>query len=288
MNSREPMFQWYERSATNTHELHRTARFKDTPWDTEPVANVLRAAVEKWRMVMEKCNELAAGNDEEDLPIDPRGTETCAACVATQSCHRCLLNTNDSCCGGAHGQWENETGSRVNARAVLAHVEAVRNTIVDNDPTIPLRAFLDAAKANLSGTGNGLVNAWVDDDTQCVIIHVSRYATDGVGGHMDSHEEYYGTLAIIPHNDEKVVVPSAMQIHWEPARPPVEITEIDAEARLRDNGIDFNREEDDLVDLAGEHGLYEGDYCPPDDDFAWQELEHHLSEIIQVIKEQVK
>lgn len=296
MNPREPMLKWsrHDRNGGDAFVLHTTGRFNGTDWEKAHIRTVLNTVVRKWKLVLEKCEEINGGNDETHLPVACGGAFTCAACQKARSgcCSQCLLlqhvdESYSGCCGTTIREFDYGS-STCNARAVLAYVEAIYNAVVDDDPTIPLQVFLDAAKANFSGTGNGLVSAWVKDDTQCAIIHVSRYAMDGMGGGV-GHEEYYGTLAIIPRNDEKVVVPSAMQIHWEPAQPPIETTEIDAEARLRDNGIEFNREEDDLVELAGEHGLYEGDYCPPDDDFAWQELEHHLGEIIKTaIKEQVK
>jgi hypothetical protein len=277
---RSPMFTWLRDD--DSHVLTPTARFQDMDWPRAPLGTVLRTTIEKWRMTTEKCKESDRSN--RTYFIHNGGGGTCAMCEHSLGCLGCILDSAKDCCGRAYNAWVRNPSART-ARAVLAYVTAVRNTAVDAARTIPLQTFLDAARANLSNTGNGLVNVHVDDDAQCAIIQVDRTAYTAFG-YECGKEEYYGTLAAITHDDTQVVVPSAMQIHWEPAQPPITHDEIDAEARLRDNEIPFAAE-DDLVELANEHGLYEGDYSPPDDDFAWQELDHHLNEIVQsAIKEQ--
>jgi len=156
-----------------------------------------------------------------------------------------------------------------------------RQVILFDAAPIKADEFVSVAESQLSHTGYGLTNAHKENGK--VIVVVERYAMDG-GGHHVGTEVYTATMSII---QEHWIVPDVFRLSWEPAQPPVEITEIDAEARLRDNEIAF-AVEDDLVELANEHGLYEGDYCPPDDDFAWQELDHALGEIIKTVKEQAK
>ena len=71
-----------------------------------------------------------------------------------------------------------------------------------------------------------------------------------------------------------------------PAEEPHAYTETEAIAFLTEmkewseeakDVLDYS-EGNELAQAAHELGLSEYDYCPPDDDFAHQELEHHLNE----------
>lgn len=151
--------------------------------------------------------------------------------------------------------------------------------------------------------GNGIASYELDLLERQVFFTAERYAMDG-NGYGVGTEEFIGRLPIRRLGPHWVVFPSELELHevkW--AGPNTEYT-LDDAVRFLDEycgprhkwlGIDAaecNESLDaalvdmDVMQEAYDNGLGDGDYYRDegDDDFAWQELDHHVSEMVQWIK----
>ena len=151
------------------------------------------------------------------------------------------------------------------------------------------------AKASM---GYGVTDGQSINNT--LLLSVDRYAMDGSGFHV-GHETFIGAMQIFhgpdlgilclmtPHAKE-VVFPSSTEVsEIVPAEEPHTYTEKEAIVFLKDIQSWHGEAKDvlelsegsELIQAAHELGLSEYDYTPPDDDFAYQELEHHLQEALK-------
>lgn len=144
-------------------------------------------------------------------------------------------------------------------------------------------------------------NAWLGDNFETdpyLYFKVERYAMDGNGFHV-GYEEFVGRIRLYHKRDlgihgipyalsPYVVVPSTMDVHAiKPAEEPTTHTKAEAldylkEYREFSNSmlVDNSMSDDEIMQEAYDRGLGEGDYYPPDEDFAYQELENYLMNIL--------
>jgi hypothetical protein len=126
----------------------------------------------------------------------------------------------------------------------------------------------------------------------CITIIFGRYACDEHGYH-EGYERFSATFQVFRRIDaqlggiseiaEYFIIPTMFDMGIAPARAPW--TDADLEEALLANGVDIpsGASSEAVLDLAEEHGIYDP-YCPPDEGFAFQEIEHHLSNLIEEVK----
>lgn len=143
--------------------------------------------------------------------------------------------------------------------------------------------------------GNGVESVVLDEDEEILEFTTSRYAMDGGGFHV-GYEKFTAVLELFEIRSPYMgatpysgcyVVPDFMDVSWEPAQEPFQYKIEDAIGFL-DEYVDNWREEldddpagDDVLQLAFDEGMGEFDYCPPDEDFAYQELQYHLEKALE-------
>ena len=149
-----------------------------------------------------------------------------------------------------------------------------------------------------------------EGEIEYLMFTVERYAMNGTGFHV-GYEKFTAALPIFhgpdlgiancttPHSKD-VVFPASMEIsEITPAQEPHTYTPKEALAFIDDwdewseeaksalVGPDRSSErsrqsldDEALLQIAHDLGMSEGDYTPPDDDFAWQKLDYHLNEAL--------
>lgn len=117
---------------------------------------------------------------------------------------------------------------------------------------------------------------------------LSRYAMNGNGGYV-GYEYYTGVLPLFKKSDFQVtcgapylispffILPNRLYVHKVvPAAEEHKFTKQEAYQYLEDRNAlprGFSKlSADELKQEAFDHGMGEGGYCPPDDDYAYQEL----------------
>ncbi len=145
--------------------------------------------------------------------------------------------------------------------------------------------------------GYGITSVYLSQDDSHLMFTVERYAMDGLGHHV-GHETFTAELKIFfgpelgiascatPHS-KTVVFPAAFDVHEIIPAQEEHVYTIGEAIDFLKNAQDYNENAkferdnmstDDIIQAAHDLGMSEGDYCPPDDDFAYQELYHHLYE----------
>ena len=173
------------------------------------------------------------------------------------------------------------------------------NSRINIEAVGALALKLALERCEKASMGNGVTDVFVEKDEgliEWLMFTVERYAMDGAGFHA-GYETFIGAMQIFhgpdlgilslmtPHAKE-VVFPSAMDVsEIIPAEDPHEYTVEEARAFLEEwhdhlEALDSD-DADYILQTAFDYGMGEGDYCPPDDDFAYQELDHHLQEALK-------
>ncbi len=146
--------------------------------------------------------------------------------------------------------------------------------------------------------GNGVESCEVNLLERTVAFTVGRTAYQANGFHC-GYEIYTASLPVRRLGLGWVVFPQEMDVEWKAAEPERTYTRDEAiefldemfdgkwphegfvwRERLEENPIDG-----DIIALAHEYGLSDGDYCQPDDEFAYQHLYHgFLEPMVEEIK----
>jgi hypothetical protein len=163
-------------------------------------------------------------------------------------------------------------------------------------------------------TGNGVSNVEFDTGVPCMYCHgseqppallftIERFAMDGNGHHV-GYEAYLGHLplyALKPVRtlggatpfSEWYVIPRSLDVaRIVPAREPYEYTVEDALFFLRewfegedDPVLEPGLHKDFYLSEAFDRGMGDADYVPPDEDFAYHELERALGQALDDLPE---
>jgi len=162
---------------------------------------------------------------------------------------------------------------------------ALEETLVDNAPNV-----------------GDIGSAWIGDNFETdpyLYFKLDRYAMNGNGYHV-GYEEFVGKLRLYHKGDfaihgipymlsPYVVFPATLEVHTvKPVEDPTEYTKQDALEYLKEYDdqfedsamVDLMYSDDEILQMAYDKGLGEGDYYPPDEDFAYHELAHHLEYIL--------
>jgi len=128
-----------------------------------------------------------------------------------------------------------------------------------------------------------------------------RYAMNGNGYHV-GYEVFVGRLKLYEKSEfyvhgvpyalsPYIVFPNQLEVDGvTPAEEPREYTVHDAVEYLKSIGKDepefynfqeYEHDPDYIMQLAHDNGMSEGDYFPPDEDFAFHELDHVLQDTIK-------
>jgi hypothetical protein len=112
-------------------------------------------------------------------------------------------------------------------------------------------------------------------------------------GYHEGYEGFSATFQVFRRIDaqlegisdiaEYFIIPTMFDMGIAPARAPW--TDADLEDALLANGVDVPKGSDSetILDLAEENDIYDP-YCPPDEDFAFHEINLHLSQLIEGTK----
>jgi hypothetical protein len=136
------------------------------------------------------------------------------------------------------------------------------------------------------------INHHFEDDYSRITIIFDRYACNENGYH-EGYERLSATFQAFRRIDaqlegisdiaEYFIIPTMFDMGIAPARAPW--TDADLEDALLANGVDVPKGSDSetILDLAEENDIYDP-YCPPDEDFAFHEINLHLSQLIEGTK----
>ena len=145
--------------------------------------------------------------------------------------------------------------------------------------------------------GNGVESCKVNLLERTVALTCERTVYTASGYHCRT-ETYTATLYIRKLPCGYVIFPEEMDVEWEAAQPERTYTRSEAiefldemfdgkwphEGVVWRDRLDDNPTDDDIVSMAHQYGLSEGDYAQPDDSFAWQHLDHFLEQWVNEIK----
>jgi hypothetical protein len=136
-----------------------------------------------------------------------------------------------------------------------------------------------------------------------LIFTAERYAMDGLGSHV-GYEKFTASLTLYPFvsgtrhhaatpESNWYVIPESLEVEeiipaadtptYKPLAAHAFLKEMDEPNSILADQLEgwdrLNAEQ--KLDLAFDLGLGEGDYTPPDDDFAYQELDHILNQALE-------
>lgn len=176
----------------------------------------------------------------------------------------------------------------------------VELTIVD------ARAFEQTLLQLKSRYGYGLVSVELNEKEKVLQFTIHRYAMDGNGYHvgyevfttkfMLHSKSEFEVYQMAPYNlSEYFLFSHLYTIDIEPAEKEREYTIDDAIQYLKDNygydDSDINElakrfgdyDPDMILQTAYDEGMGEGDYFPPDEDFANQEISHTIEQALNTL-----
>ena len=151
------------------------------------------------------------------------------------------------------------------------------------------------------------IESWIiqtGKNSPYLYFKIERYAMDGNGYHV-GFEEFTGRLKLyqkqefyvsgIPYAlSPYIVFPNQLEVDdIVPAEEEREYTVHDAAEYLKSIGLDdprnwnfqeYEHQPDELMQMAYDNGMGEGDYFPPDEDFAFHELDHIIEFYEKLLK----
>lgn len=150
---------------------------------------------------------------------------------------------------------------------------------------VDARAFEQTLYRMKDKYGYGLVSVDLDEQNEILEFTIHRYAMDGNGYHV-GYEEFVSQFKLYSKSDFEVtemspynlsnyfLFPHLLEIDVTPAIEEKEYSMDDAIQYLKDNygydDSDIANLEEEVMQEAYDKGMGEGNYFPPDEDFAWQ------------------